>query len=486
MKKIKQIFQDKKFWFFALITVLFFGTLSKLDFATDTYAVLGESGREMFKHFMSSGRFITGIFYAIFKILNIKINIVYILSFLLAIFSVTISIYKLNEIFSKDIKKPFITAIVSILIIINVFSIELFLYIEKGIMCLSILFCIIALEKLIEYFETKEKKSIWIVLIYMFLANSAYQGTVAIFVALALIYILKYSKTFKEFILNNFITAICYAIPAIINLIVVRFLANSRIVGGHDLKLSLIKITEGIENMFQTYSIIPNYVFKLMIIIILGILIYYVLKDKKKNKVLEILSIIYIFIGTIITTILPQLMQSTESIWFVSRSTYAFASLFGILFVYLLINYNVNINLEKVLVVASILYLLVQYNSFQTIIKDRYIMNYMDKCNSVQIKERIEEYENRTGEVINKIAFYQDKEIHWSYPDLKAIGDMNTRAMAPEWSRIVYLKYYLNREFEEVEQNEEIYIKYFKDKEKRHFTEDQIVIENNILNIFIY
>lgn len=483
MKKIKQMFLNKQFWIFAIITSLFFGTLLKLDFATDTYEVFEKSGKEMLMHFISSGRFLTGIAYVSAKMLNLDNNIAYMLSFILAIFSITVSTYKLNKIFSKDIKNNTISSLVSILIIINVFSIELFLYIEKGILCLSVLFCVLAVEKLIEYFESKEKKDLLFTFIYMLLANFSYQGTVALFVALALIYILKYSENFKRFVVNNIVTGLCYGIPAVINLVIVRVFENDRIAGEHNIKHSLIKIIDGTKCMLKTYEIIPEYIFKLILVLVIAILIYYIIKDKNK-KIISVLSIIYIIIGVLFITILPQFMQATSSIWFVPRSSYAFGAIFAILILYLLINYKISIKLPNVIIMVSVLYLIVQYSGFQTIIRDHYIMNYMDEYFANQIKEKIEIYENETGNRVNKVAFYQ-KEIHWSYPRLKTVGDINVRAMAPEWSRISSLTYYLNREFEEIKPNDEIYNKFIK-CENEEYIMDQSYIENDILNIFIY
>ena len=43
MSSVKEMFKDKKFWFFTLISVLFFGALMKIEYATDTYVVFENS-----------------------------------------------------------------------------------------------------------------------------------------------------------------------------------------------------------------------------------------------------------------------------------------------------------------------------------------------------------------------------------------------------------------------------------------------------------
>lgn len=250
MKKIKQILIDKNFYICNMIAIAFFGIFSKLEYATDTYTVFENGTKATVLHFLSSGRFVTGICQAAVRILHFSNSLTYGISFTLAMVCLSISIYKLFNIFIKDIKKWLVAMLISVLIIINVFSIELFLYIEKGILILSVLLCVLAFEKLIEYFKGNKKSLVW-VFVYMIFANFSYQGTVALFVALSLIYIIKYSKDTKCFIKNNIVTALCYGIPALINYLIVKFIfVNNRIAGEFDLMLSINKITRGnIENV---------------------------------------------------------------------------------------------------------------------------------------------------------------------------------------------------------------------------------------------
>jgi hypothetical protein len=201
--------KDKKLYLFLLISILFYGALTKLNFMTDTYAVFETPAREMANHFIISGRFVTALVYAICVFLNLKWDTVYMILFIVAILASTLAMYKLYKIINREISNNIIASLISTLIIANLFSIELFLYIEKGVLMLSVLFCVLAFEQIIKYFEGK-KKSLIYAIIYMILANFSYQGTVALFVALSLIWIIKYSKDVKTFIKNNLIVAVCY------------------------------------------------------------------------------------------------------------------------------------------------------------------------------------------------------------------------------------------------------------------------------------
>lgn len=178
-------------------------------------------------------------------------------------------------------------------------------------------------------------------------------------------------------------------------------------------------------------------------------------------------------------------MQSTNSIGFAPRSTYTFASLIGIVLVYTFINTKPKVLTKNILSILLITYLLIQYTSFQNIARDIYTLNYMDYNQFLQIREIVENYEKETGNAITKIATYK-KEPQGTYPGIFISGDINLKAMCPDWSRVDYLEYYFGRTLEEIEQSEEIYNMYFKDKDWEFFNKEQIVLKDDIMHIYVY
>lgn len=443
----------------------------------------------MIKHFLSSGRFITAIAYAFTKILHLGNNLTYILSFALAIISTSIAVYKLEEILNKDIKSKTVSVIASILIIINIFSIELYLFIEKGILMLSVLLCVLALEKLRDYF-IGNKRALIGVFIYMLFANFSYQGTVGLFVALGLLYIVKYTKDIKSFVKNTIVTAFSYGIPAIVNYLIVRFaFYNDRVNGSINIIESIEKIIKDTKYMIiSTYDIIPKYLFISICAVLLITAIYNIISSKmnfKKKKWL-ILGLIFIVVGNFVATIFPQIMQNTNSIWFVPRSTYTFASLIGIIIAYMFMNVDVNIKLEKVLIIGLMMYMVMTYISFTNIVRDRYILNYMDYYTNMQLQEKIKQYEEETNTKVTKIAFYTNEQRKYSYQNLYVNRDTNIKASYPEWSRLQSINYYLNRDFEEIAASNEIEKTYFKDKKWNFYDNNQVIILNDTVHLYIY
>ncbi len=492
MEKIKMIFKQKSLYVFFLITMIYFGIYLKIQYAPDTYNVFASDLGAMVKHFFSCGRFVTGLWlYVSDKILNLSEIGIYLTSYFIAIIAMTISLNKVYKIFKEESKSKLLVFLATILILINIFSIELFVYIEKGIMVLSVLFSVLAFEQVVKMLKGDKKiKCILIASLWMFLANASYQGAVGIFAVLSFIYILKYSKNIKDFILSNINIGIIYIIPAVLNLLIIRlFFANERVQGEIILSESIQKIFASTESMiFKTYGIIPeNLLVMLSIALIIIIIIYKSIKSKenKLKKAVSILGILYIVLGTIIITVAPQLLQDTSSIWFVPRSTYPFAAIIGILLMYLTIKYELIGITEKVIAVICIVYMGIQLNSFISIVIDNHIVNYIDEKNTKNIIEQIESYEQTTGVKVEEIAFYRDQQTSYTYDGIKTIGDMNIKSLFPEWSAQKIIEYFGNRDLILINKNEE-FIEVFTNFNWENYSEEQIKFIDNEVHICLY
>ena len=458
--------------------------LIKFEFATDTYAVFNFNKEEVFMQYAMSGRFITGFIFKIFKSINISEKIIYALSYLLAVISTILSQYFLYKII-EDVKNKTIRILIPTLIIINPFSIELFMFIEKGIMWFGVLMCIIAVKSVIEFFEKKQKKYIICAIIWMFIANCSYQGIVGIFVAILLVYILKYSKSIKDFFINNIIVGSIYAIPAIIDYLLVKILFKSSRINGEINIIESIKII--LKNTFnmtvKTYEILPKYVFILLILFTFTAFCSKIWKEKK--KFLNIAKFLYIVFGVIFFAIVPQVIQPTSSIWFVPRATYCFATMYGILALFIAMNYDVEELSKNLFLIISIILVFFQAQKFIKIEKDRYILNRQDEQITMQIIEQINNYETQTGKIIEQVAVYQDENANYTYDGIFAIGDMNIKCYYTDWSTVEILKYYINRDLKLAEKNEKI-DQDFKKQNWDNFNINQIIFKENTINICNY
>ena len=99
-------------------------------------------------------------------------------------------------------------------------------------------------------------------------------------------------------------------------------------------------IIQNTQNMYlKMYDLLPKYVFILLILFTFVVFCCKILKDNKRFS--NVLSFFYIIIGITFVAIAPQIVQPTKLIWFSPRSTYSFASMYGILILYLAMNYEV-------------------------------------------------------------------------------------------------------------------------------------------------
>lgn len=491
MEKFKENFvktlKDKDLYIYIFITLMFFGIFCIMQNALDTYSVFSTGAREITKHFASCGRFVTAgstaLLLGLLKLGQVKI---YYLSYALALICTILSLYKFNKIIKEDVKNRFISILISTLVIINPFSLELYIYIEKGIMILSILLCVLAFEQITKYFIDKNKKSIFKAIVLMFVANCCYQGTIGLFVVISLVYILKHSKDVKQFIKNNVIVALTYGIPTIINFLLIKlFFTNGRISGEIILSESIKKVTDGIIDVFQkSYGLLPEYVFSFSMIGIVVFILYKIIKQKcsSKEKTLKLLSVIYIIGISLLVTIAPQLCQSTESIWLVPRSSYPLASVIGVLILYLFVNFDIKNAMKNIIGVLFVIFLSIQFVTFTKHSINGYIVNYEDKQNMLQIIDYINDYENRTGIIVNKVALYNDKNPLYTYKGIETIKDMNLKAFSSDWALVALIKYYTNKDFELVEKDEQIELN-FKQKDWNYFSNEQIIIKDDVVHI---
>ena len=488
-KKIKEVLLNKNIWFFTAITFIFFGMLIKMEFAADSYATLTFSLRELIGQFAPLGRFVLVIAFGITKILELKSETTYLLSYILAIVCMGISLYKLYNLIKPDVQSNIAKKITPILIILNAFSIELFLYIEKGIMVFAVLMSILAVCDIKKWLETKQKKYLITTFIFMLLANFSYQGVVGIFVAISLVYILKYSKNIKQFIVNNVVVALSYGIPAIIDYALIKILYSSgRVSGSIILSESIQKVFTNTQEMItSTYGILPEYFLMTFIILAILLLIYEIIKQKIdiKNKVIDILKVVYIIAGVIFATVAPQLMQNTNSIWFVARSTYTYAALFGILVLYMFMNYKINKEVKYVTVILSMVLLIVQFYRFNVVETDRYKVNAIDYEITRKIVNQIDEYEKETGNKITKLAVYGDKSLEFTYSGRFATGDINLKAYYKDWSINAIIQYYYGRDLKLIEPDTNIE-ENFKQKDWTTFENEQIILKGDTLHICRY
>ena len=492
--KIKRIFIDKKLYIYFLITMLFFGVLAKLEFATDSYVVFMQPTKQYMLWFLKSGRFISALFLGFCRFLGIGSPLrMYTVSFIIAIISTTFAMYVVFNIIKDAVKNNLLKFIIPVLIVINIFSIELYMFMEKGIMMASVLFDVLAVYWFKKFLDG-DNKLIFLSCFMMLLANFSYQGTVGLFVLFSAVYVIKSSKNIKAFLINNIYLGVVYLVPAVINYVIVKvFFHNSRVSGEFNIFESIHRIiNESIQMITKTYRIIPKYLFFWLLFITICLVLFVIIKSKKnlKYKIFTILSVFYLLILGGLATVAPQIMQSTNAIGFAARNTYTFASFIGVLFLLMYV-FDIDIYnyIEYILICVAIILISLQYLNFSDFERDRYIINYNDNEIGRVIRNKIFDYECKNHIMIKNVSFYT-KLINgssYTYPNIRISGDVNLKAMYPDWAREYFIKYILNgRDINVKNPDIDVYNKYFYNKYFDHFTDDQIVFENDCMYVYVY
>ncbi len=437
--KIKESFlktlKDKRLYIFLGVTLIFFGILVIEQYATDSYAYFTINTRQLFNHILSLGRIVTAFFWLIFSFTNYSTT--YITSYLIAIVFTTLSMYKLNEILKREIKDEKVTIFISILTVINICILELYMYLEKGILILSIYFTILAIGNLDE--ALKGNKKAWIkIFIEMLIANCSYQGTVGLFVALGTIYIIKNSKKIGEFIKNNIIVAILYGLPALCNFLFIKLVVNgSRL--GNEITVweKLAIIIKDLKNIIlNSFYILPKFTYLGFVVLIFIIFVIKLIMEKSKEKnipsiFLNIFFFCYIVCATLFASAMPQVLQNY--VYIVPRNMYAFGAMPAILILFMYKRVNIGKVLNKLIPILGVIFLIVEFYNFSEIIIDNYYTNMKDREIAEKIASVSKKYEEETGNTITKIIIYQQGSIAPAYENVRWNGDVNVRLFYTEW-----------------------------------------------------
>ena len=476
----------KKTMIFAIFTLLFFGIFIKINYSVDTYLLFASQNLGYVQEYLRSGRLVTVIFFRFMQLMKMQPEMMYSISFIIAIACITCAMSILFNVLKKYIKDEMLSGLVTIMIIINPFVIELWLFVEMGIMMLSILASVIAFKYFDEFIEQKDKKNIYLCIFFLTIALFSYQGTVGIFIALSVLTIIINSTNIKHFLKNNLWMFLCYGIPTIINFLVVMLIGNTRVgVKNNYFETFKFIINASGKHLFSGFGLYPISLFIILHIVSLLYVLFLILKQKQ-DKSKKCFYLLYIILMTYFFTIITIIPQDIKSAVMFPRNSYSFGSIIGIIFAFaiILLTKEEKKNQNKIMIYISFIVLLMEFVQFTIIGINRYIVNYMDKYIALQIEEKINKYEKETGYTIKKLAIYNLDNSEVFYPDLQDM--INVSAKSEKLSNKALLVFYLRKELIDAEEDSKIYNKYFKDKNWKFFDLDQIVFYENTMHWYLY
>lgn len=458
------------------LTTIFF-----LNFHTvpDTYNVLWQK-QEYETTFLKDGRVFSALFLHMGLRLNIQVQILDIISNLIALIANSTSVYIIYKIINSKEKNKIQKLIIflgAFLIVFNPFAMEHLAYFETGLMCIGKLLCVLAAKELIIH-----KKTVIAVLLVS-LSMLFYQGILNVFVITSLIFMFVQKSTKKDTI-KNLIKMIILCVVAFITAFIVIKICNTilntedmRIEGNMINKKMLYQIwMVFVYSLSITFNLsLPNF-----ILIAFAITLVFLLANKKYDELIKyVLSIVTVVLSCVIPLFVTEVG---------SMSARTFSAIGGIIgFSIIVIGYTIEPNKK----VNSALALIFAVSIF-IINEMSYLLNgfWLYKSNQAEkeygeaIKKQIIEYENKTNNVIRKVAIYidkQPKETFNNYP----INSFTIKTLYTIYGKEDFIRYYLNRDIEFVIRKKKHYEK-FSANNWSEFNEEQIIFENDTAHICLY
>lgn len=444
-----------------LIVFLFFGADWRLEYATDTYAIyMGDWSSVVDDFTFRSGRPMIGLFFSFLFSFHPSLQVIYFLSFSLGIVCLSLAVYLYQGQLKEVGISKFPRFLCTTAIYISPFIIEYFMFLEKGMFCFAILLCTISFLFFLRYLTIKNRIYELLSICFLIMVAFTYQGIVAFFFPLVLPFIFLYMDGVKTMCKNIFVALLNFGISGISSVIFLRVVGNSE-------RTQTMFISW--KNMFETgkqilrcfitsMNILPRGIYVFLCVLVF-MFIFWEIKRQKKNVGLRISYLIIEMVLIILCSTVTCMLGVSG---FAPRVIFPLGTCAATMLVYYEINVRScekkNIISEKTLQGLFLLFLLVEFISFQGIIIAKYKVAALDENRIRLIEEEIKEYENRSDKKIEYISFYkEDLDIN-QYPELFYSGDMVVSSFSTDWSDLSAINYYLCSEYKKGIPDEHIQI----------------------------
>lgn len=460
LKKLKENIIENKVAYLSLFLLLlvFTGMFFINRYAVDTYYLEAYGYRNnAINPYLKDGRLLMTVFLGFMGLFNISFSTMKIISWLVAVLSLYTSMILVYNTIDRFIKKrTILKSLLSFSLIFNIFVSEYFMFPEyTGIMCLGILMSAITTYFLIGYFDNKSKINLVFAYTSALLAAFCYQGCLSLLVLLPIGFTLKYSKNIKDFIVNNILIAIGYAIPSFTTLIVSKLFGSSRTSGGLNIMESLNNIGNSFKNLMKTtYNILPDYLFIILVVIVIVVTLFALVKNKE--TISKYLFLGYLLLAVIIVTLVPHFLVDTNSIWLVPRSNIGLGLLVVMPIMCYFFYIKENEYITNIFIGILIILFTFQFIGMTKWLADQHKTNALDYYEGLILKEEVLNYEKKHNQ-IEKIVIYTSPNPVYEYPNIKASGDVNLRTFSANWSAKAIIDYILNRKLSDGQKDDKIY-----------------------------
>lgn len=474
-----------------IFTLIICSNFLNVHFAQDTYCVYYDGWNRYIKTFLNSSRLFSALLLAIAKVCHFSLETTIIICSILTILFFSMAWYVLYRYIIKLIKKEnnileeLLIIGISFLIVFNFSTFELTIFLESGIMALSILLSVIAAE----LFSSGKYIKSFIVLI---LASWCYQSSIGLFVLIALIFIAYKDKDNLKNIFKKAIWIfIFWGIIMLLNLFISKgFSIILKLSPRQTTMLSFSEIVNTIVK-YVKYILIDNvevgFKYWYLSIIVLITILFIILFTKNK-KYFNVFEYIILIIVSILIPIAPVLTMPVSSQYMVPRMCITFGSILGILLLYLFIIMKPN-NMKTVQkIIVTLVIVLFTMNSIYFIrgSSENIATSYLDKNVIGSILNQINRYEKESGMKIKNIGIMFDSHCTTYYNSQPPIGSATVRSMITDWAVIPALEYYGQIKYNRIYDIPEEIKSEFSTKSWDYYSNEQLVFNGDTLYLCLF
>ena len=473
-----------------VLVLLNFGIDYSFEYATDTYSTFHEKGTWVHVLY-ENGRPLKSLIFYILETLNIPAGLIYHLSHFLGILFLTLAVACFSTMLFSYIKSDFFCVALSFTALANPFIINFWLFEEKSLFMLIILLNVIAVMVTVNRWTSVSKRPLWqdvvVIQLCLWISVSMYQTGIFTYVVLLLPFIAIHSNKLKEFAYKNVFVAVMFGFPLGVSFILAKFF----------LPVSRLGVNTGVNDILKTTMHIFHFVtfedfynvekgYFLVWVIILLLAVIFGLFAGVKNSLRYVFDVLYITVGCVIVSFLLFLTGNSAACW--PRMIYSYGMLFGVVSIYVLYEIDMKQKMSaapKALIIALTVFILVyDYIGFGKVFLERHRANQEDLYYAEIIGQRIDEYEQETGNTIDTLCYYKDHNVAVFAEGFNKTM-LSERAQASGWSRHNSIEIYLNRKFTQGEPDPELEEK-FSQEDWNMFSEKQLVFDGNTLHICVY
>lgn len=457
---MKKINRTDKIMFLSILLfsmVIFSGYLTG-HFATDTFNIINMGyERYAIEYSLTDGRIFTALLGFLAHTLNMSIVTYNILLEVLAIVLSCCLVIVLKNIILKyknvdNIKEHIFLLIVCYYTIFNFTYFENMYFVECVVMTLSLLFYILAANKIIQNNKIDNIKA----LIYVFLGLISYQGTISAFFIFAILFTMINKNKFKTSV-KIFIKAILiFFIGVLLNnfcIILVEKIfhtVQTRGINLGEIFQNIKFIMGGLFSVLKnTAYLFPKNLYILLVIIISTLVCMKIIKQNNKESKVILIEQFAIIVFGVAFAFIPSVINLTG--FWSARMRFSLGAIIGVLFIHLIVKTDLLKRKEifdKLLIIIFIIYGIINSMNYMYLIKLNKQQNKLDEQYTYKIDNYISNYEKENKIKVNNICVVVVKNnVGMAYYE-----EMNCKGVAiavssvrTEWAAQGIINYYTNR-----------------------------------------